>query len=148
MKRHTGCSQGFSHASQPRIALHLFPENILQTERKISVVRWCTLIKAIWFEHQDVSTWNEKGIGLHSPDYITLRLVKNWQVWEYWPELHLARVQTLHCPSKREQCLTHSQEGPSFQDAPFPTSPEGLQSVCKLSSRIFNPEQRILIRMT
>jgi len=52
---------------------------------------------------------------------------------EHWPELHLARAQTLHCPSKREQCLTHSQECPPFQDAPFPTSPEGLQSVCKLS---------------
>jgi len=40
--RHTRCSQdmasGFGHASQPRTVLHLFPENILQTEGKTSLV--------------------------------------------------------------------------------------------------------------
>ena len=51
---------------------------------------------------------------------------------------NLASAQTLYCPSKREQCLTHSQECPPFQDATFPKSPEDLQSVCKLSFRIFN----------
>jgi len=37
----------------------------MQTEGKTSLVD---------DEHQDVGTWNEKGIGLHSPDYITLCL--------------------------------------------------------------------------
>jgi len=39
---HTRCSQdmasGFGHVSQPGIVLHLFPENILQTEEKTSLV--------------------------------------------------------------------------------------------------------------
>lgn len=30
-------------------------------------------------------------------------------------------------------CSQYNQECPPFQDAPFPTTPEGLQSVCSLS---------------
>jgi len=35
-------------------------------------------------------------------------------------------------------CSQYSQESPPFQDAHFPTTSEGLQSVCKLSFRVFN----------
>ena len=56
----------------------------------------------------------------------------------------------LFCSHNIITCSQYSQECPPFQDAPFPTSPEGLQSVCKLSLAFVSSiaEQRTLIRMT
>ena len=51
-----------------------------------------------------------------------------------WP----IKSQHLLQPGSKITCSQYSQECPPFQDAPFPTSPEGLQSVCKLSFRVFN----------
>ena len=44
----------------------------------------------------------------------------------------------LFCSHNIITCSQYSQEWLPFKDAPFPTSPEGLQSVCKLSFHVFN----------
>jgi len=117
----------------------------------------------IWFECQDVGAWNEKGIGLQSLDYIPLR------VWKFHVNIDMSYIRleltscTVHQRGGNGWCLTHSQpqgfdqfiisssysqECLPFQDALFPTGPEGLQFVCSLSLITEQWSYSYLIRMT
>jgi len=63
-------------------------------------------------------------------------IMHSFGVWLAWPiVLHSLYIYILQLFSSHNiiTCSKYSQECPPFQDAPFPTSPEGLQSVCKLS---------------